>query len=125
VRVDGADVVAVLSVVREARARAAQGLGGTLVEAVTAPMAEGESAEAWSRRDPIARMRRYLESRALWSEQTEQRLRSEVRADVDRALGEAERARRAPPESIFDDVYSEMPWHLREQRASFVRGGDP
>jgi 2-oxoisovalerate dehydrogenase E1 component alpha subunit len=125
VRVDGADIVTVLRVVREARARAAQGQGGTLVEAVTAPMAEGEGAEAWSKRDPVARMRRYLESRGLWSEQTEQRLRSEVRADVDRALGEAERSRRPPPESIFDDVYSEMPWHLREQRASVARGGDP
>jgi 2-oxoisovalerate dehydrogenase E1 component alpha subunit len=125
VRVDGADIVAVLSVVREARARAAQGQGGTLVEAITAPMAEGEGADAWSRRDPISRMRRYLESRSLWSEQTEQRLRSDVRADVDRALGEAERARRPAPESIFDDVYSELPWHLQEQRASLARGGSP
>jgi 2-oxoisovalerate dehydrogenase E1 component alpha subunit len=122
VRVDGGDVIAVLSVVREARARASHGLGGTLIEAVTSPIAEGESAEAWSRRDPLSRMRRYLEGRSLWSDETEQRLRSEVRADVDRALGEAERACRPAPESIFDDVYSELPWHLREQRAAILGG---
>ena len=45
VRVDGGDVVAVLSVVREARARASAGEGGTLIEAVTAPRARAASTD--------------------------------------------------------------------------------
>jgi pyruvate dehydrogenase E1 component alpha subunit len=131
VRVDGGDVVAVLSVVREARARASAGLGATLVEAVTVPLGplaplappgEVESGEARSRRDPIVRMRRYLEARGLWSGQREQRLRGEVRADVDRALTEAERACKPPARSLFDDVYQEPPWHLREQREMLEAG---
>jgi pyruvate dehydrogenase E1 component alpha subunit len=117
VRVDGSDVVAVLAVVREARARASSGLGGTLIEALTEP----ESAEAGSRRDPIQRMRRHLEVRALWSDQREQRLRTEVRGDVDRALAEAERAEKPAPHTLFDDVYEQVPRHLREQRET-LRG---
>jgi pyruvate dehydrogenase E1 component alpha subunit len=118
VRVDGGDVIAVLSVVREARTRASAGEGGTLIEAVTAPRQENEPDLAWSRRDPIARMRRYLEARGLTSPERDGLLTTEVRADVERALAEALEA--APPgkESLFDDVYATAPWHLREQRES-------
>jgi TPP-dependent pyruvate/acetoin dehydrogenase alpha subunit len=113
VRVDGADVVAVLSVVREARARAAAGLGGTLIEAVV-PRTEGTGpAEAT---DPVARTRRHLETRGLWDAAREQRLAAEVHADVERAIAEAAAAEKPARETMFDDVYAELPWHLKEQR---------
>jgi pyruvate dehydrogenase E1 component alpha subunit len=115
--VDGEDVVAVLSVTRRARATALAGGGGTLIEAVTVPPREGDSAEVWSKRDPIARMRRYLETRALWSAEREQRLRLEVRTDVHRALAEAEAEGPPAPQTMFDGVYAQQPWHLREQCA--------
>jgi pyruvate dehydrogenase E1 component alpha subunit len=114
--------VAVLSVTRRARATASAGEGGTLIEAVTAPPGEGEGRDAWSKRDPIGRMRRYLEARALWSAEREQRLWAEARSDVDRALTEAEREGPPAPHTMFDDVYAQMPWHLREQRAGLRVG---
>jgi 2-oxoisovalerate dehydrogenase E1 component alpha subunit len=116
VKVDGGDVVAVLSVVRQARARASAGEGGTLVEAVTSPRREGESDEAWSARDPIARMRRYLEARGLSGPERDAGLFAEVRADIDRAFAEAAAAPPPARETMFDDVYAALPWHLREQR---------
>ena len=129
VRVDGGDVIAVLSVVREARARASAGEGGTLIEAVTASSVDGTGGAADAgERDPIVRMRRHLDSRGLSSAERERRLLVEVGVDVDRALAEAETeleargpggegaARAALRASLFDDVYAEMPWHLREQR---------
>lgn len=106
VRVDGADVVAVLSVVREARARAAAGEGGTLVEAVIPGI---------DRSDPVARMRKHLESRAAWDAEREQRLIAEVRADVDRAITEARSAEKPTAETLIEDVYAEPTWNLREQ----------
>jgi 2-oxoisovalerate dehydrogenase E1 component alpha subunit len=131
VKVDGGDVTAVLGVVREARARASNGEGGTLIEAVTTPrsavhaegtpVVDGSVANAadatWTRIDPIARMRRHLEGRGLASVESDERLAAEVRADVERALVEASNG--APPTSgaWFDDVYASPPWHLREQRA--------
>lgn len=95
VRVDGADVVAVLSVVREARARATAGQGATLVEAVIAGVAES---------DPVARMRRHLEARGLWDPASEQRLAGEVHADVERAIAEAVAAGPPAAQTILDDV---------------------
>jgi 2-oxoisovalerate dehydrogenase E1 component alpha subunit len=126
--VDGTDVIAVLTVVREARARASSGLGGTLVEALTTQLPPGAPTDAVegdkvrSGRDPIVRMRRYLELRALWSDQREQRLRVEARADVHRALAEAEAADKPARWKLFDDVYEQMPWHLREQREMLGTG---
>jgi pyruvate dehydrogenase E1 component alpha subunit len=116
VRVDGGDVIAVLSVVREARARASAGEGGTLIEAVTEPRRESDTDETWSQRDPIARMRRYLEARGLTSGEREELLATEVRADVERALAEAAAGAALGKETLFDDVYAVLPWHLREQR---------
>jgi TPP-dependent pyruvate/acetoin dehydrogenase alpha subunit len=116
VRVDGGDVIAVLGVVREARARASAGEGGTLIEAVAEPRRDGESDESWSMRDPILRMRRYLEARGLASPERDELLVSEVRGDVERALAEAFGAPSLGRESLFDDVYASAPWHLQEQR---------
>jgi 2-oxoisovalerate dehydrogenase E1 component alpha subunit len=108
VRVDGSDVVAVLSVVREARARAVAGQGGTLVEAVI----PGNDAA-----DPIARMRRHLESRGLSEAERDERLHAEVAADVERALAEAAQAATPPArETLFEDVYAQPSWNLAEQR---------
>jgi TPP-dependent pyruvate/acetoin dehydrogenase alpha subunit len=116
VRVDGEDVVAVLAAVRAARARAAAGEGGTLVEAVTSPPGEDESPEAWARRDPLGRLRRHLEARGLWSGAREQELAADVGADVERAFADAARADRPARASLFEDVYAHVPSHLKEQR---------
>jgi TPP-dependent pyruvate/acetoin dehydrogenase alpha subunit len=108
VRVDGADVVAVYSVVREARARAVAGQGGTLVEAVI----PGNDAA-----DPIARLRRHLDSRGLGGSERDARLLAEVSADVDRALAEAARGNAPARETLFEDVYAAPPWNLAEGAA--------
>jgi pyruvate dehydrogenase E1 component alpha subunit len=109
VRVDGSDVVAVLSVVREARARAVAGQGGTLIEAM---LVVGD------RPDPLTRTRTHLQARALWDAEREARLSAEVKADVDRAIAEAQRAPPSGRDTIFDDVYADLPWHLEEQTAA-------
>jgi 2-oxoisovalerate dehydrogenase E1 component alpha subunit len=109
--VDGADVVAVLSVVREARERAAAGQGATIIEAVI-PAQD---------RDPIERMRRHLEARGLWAAEREERLAAEVHADVERAVVEAASCEKPARETMLKDVYAELPWHLRETRGHHVR----
>ena len=101
--VDGADVEAVVGAVRQARRRAAAGLGGTLVEAVVAE-------------DPVARTRGHLERRGLWNAERERRLQGDVGEDVERALDEARAADRPARGTLFDDVYAGLTWPLREQR---------
>jgi 2-oxoisovalerate dehydrogenase E1 component alpha subunit len=116
VRVDGADVVAVLGAVRDARARAAAGLGGTLIEAVMPRREDGE------RLDPVVRTRQHLASRGLWDGAREQRLTTEVGADVERAIAEAAATEKPARATMFDDVYGELPWHLEDQKGSRTRG---
>lgn len=97
VRVDGSDVFAVHGVVREARARAVAGQGGTLVEAVIPGI---EAA------DPVAKAREHLESRGLWDAERGQRLATEVHADVERAIAEAVASGPPARETMSKDVFA-------------------
>jgi len=126
-RVDGADALAVLTVVRAALARAALGKGATLIEAVTKPLVPILPAETWQRggsellalgeSDPLVRLRNVLQRENLLDAAQEETIAREVRAAIDAAVAEAERA--APParSTIFDDVYAEVPAHLEAQKA--------
>ena len=116
IQVDGGDVVAVLNVVRDARQRAAAGLGGTLVEAVIHATPAG-APDGYPISDPVTRMRRYLESRQLWTADREKHLQTEVRSDVDGAVADAV-GDKPSMETLFDDVYADLPWHLKEQRGA-------
>lgn len=128
VRVDGNDILAVIQVTAEAAGRAREGGGPTLVEALTYRRGPHSSSDdpsvyrdpdeprQWEARDPIERFRRHLAGRGLWDEELEAGLRREIEAELARALEEAEAMPPPPVESLFDDVYEELPWHLREQR---------
>jgi 2-oxoisovalerate dehydrogenase E1 component alpha subunit len=128
VRVDGNDLLAVVEVTRRAAERARRGLGATLIEAVTYrrgahsssddPSVYRDEAEprAWEAKDPMARLRTYLERKKLWSEKDEKRTEREAQADVQRALEEAEAIPPPRPHTLFEDVFADLPWHLREQR---------
>jgi 2-oxoisovalerate dehydrogenase E1 component alpha subunit len=125
-RVDGNDLLAVHDATRRARARAAAGEGPTLIECVTYRI-EGHSTSddprayrpaelvaPWKEKDPILRMRRYLAGRGVLDDAADARIREEVRAEIQRALKEAEAFPPKPPlETMFEDVYAEP---LRQQR---------
>jgi 2-oxoisovalerate dehydrogenase E1 component alpha subunit len=127
VRVDGNDVVAVYQVAAEAIAWARSGSGPVFVELVTHRMGghstsddpsryrDPELIEPWKKKDPIQRFRRYLQARHLWSDADEQRAWAEADARITEALKEVEPLPPPPLESLCEDVYAEMPWHLREQ----------
>ena len=128
VRVDGNDVLAVHAAVEEAAGRARSGGGPTFVECVTFRVGghsssddptryrENATVEAWKAKDPVVRFRRYLESRGLWDEAKETAANERWNARIGEAIQAAE-AKPAPSvESIFDGVYAELPWNLREQR---------
>ena len=127
IRVDGMDALAVYVATRDAAVAARRGDGPTLVEAVTYrlgphsssddPSRYREEAEvaAWRARDPLARFRRYLEHAGWWDDDREAKLEQEIGDEITRAVTEAERAPRPSLETLFQDVFEEMPPHLREQ----------
>lgn len=104
-RISGEDVEQVFAAVREAVDQAARGAGPAFVEAVV-------SAEA----DPIARMKELLVARLDWDDDRDRQLETELVAELEAEVSAAQRAPRPPIHSMFEDVYAEMPWHLRDQR---------
>lgn len=129
IRVDGNDVLAVYRAARDATAHARTGKGPILVECLTyraGPHSSSDDptryrgceADQWldPSRDPIARARSFLEKQGLWSEADEARVWEEARERVNTATAEA--ATRPEPawETLFDDVYAEIPPSLARQR---------
>ena len=128
VRVDGNDILAVLQVAQEAIDRARAGEGPTLIEALTYRVQGHSSSDdpsvyrnpeepiEWEKRDPLNRMRTYLKTRELWTEAWEKELGARYHQEITDALAAADQTPPPPVESLFDDVFEELPWHLREQR---------
>jgi TPP-dependent pyruvate/acetoin dehydrogenase alpha subunit len=132
VRVDGNDVFAVIKATREAADRARAGEGATLIEAVTYRQGAHSSSddprayrpddevEKNLQRDPIVRLRRYLESRKLWDAAREEALQEQVKQEILDAVAHAEKFGAPPVESLFDDVFAELTPALREQKESLL-----
>lgn len=132
VRVDGNDVLAVHRVVGDAVARARSGGGPTFIESVTYRMGahsssddpsryrSQEEVDMWAQRDPIARLRRHLVQRGLLDEAEEAAMEEGLMAEISAAIQEVEALGPPARETLFDDVYAELPWHLAEQRAEVL-----
>jgi len=136
VRVDGNDLLAVIAATREAVDRARRGEGPTLIEAVTFRMAGHSSSDdptryrdaalvaEWERRDPLARLRTWLRAGGSLEEGEEERWKEELNAEIGAAIEAAESLPPPPIESMFSDVYQEMPRHLAEQMRYAVALGE-
>ncbi len=134
VRVDGNDLFAVVKVTRDAVARAARGEGPTIIEALTYRLSGHSTSDdpkvyrpeagldSWRRLDPIPRVRQYLERTSGWSKAQDDQIEAEIDAELKAAVAEAEKTALPSLDTMFEDVYADMPWHLREQRDELVRG---
>jgi 2-oxoisovalerate dehydrogenase E1 component alpha subunit len=132
VRVDGNDLLAMIAVVRDAATRARAGEGPTLVEAVTYRRGGHSSSDDpnqyrdptevahWEAHDPIERWRRYLERRGLYSSELHERYTQEITGELTAALRHAEQVGPPAVETMFDDVFADLPPHLSEQRAELL-----
>ena len=132
-RVDGNDYLAVHAVSQWAAQRARANHGPTLIEWVTYRVGAHSTSDdptayrpkdepvTWPLGDPIERLKNHLVRIGEWSEEQHQQCLAEVESQVDTAAQAAERfgtlrSEHAAPASIFDDVFAEMPDHLRRQR---------
>ncbi len=127
IRVDGNDILAVYRTTKEAVDKARKGGGPTLIEAVTYRMGPHSSSddpkryraeeelEEWQKRDPLVRFRKYLVKKGIWNETDEKKAQDDANRELDEAIAYAEKLPRPALETLFTDVYAEMPWHLEEQ----------
>jgi 2-oxoisovalerate dehydrogenase E1 component alpha subunit len=133
-RVDGNDFLAVHAASSWAAQRARSNLGPTLIEWVTyrgGPHSTSDDpskyrpADDWARfplGDPIERLKKHLIALGEWSDERHQAAVKETEAQVAAAQKEAEQSGTlasgyAPSAAdMFEDVYKDMPAHLRRQR---------
>jgi 2-oxoisovalerate dehydrogenase E1 component alpha subunit len=134
VRVDGNDIFAVIKVTRDAIDRAARGEGPTLIEAMTYRLSghstsddpkayrPDNSLDPWRAQDPLPRLKGYMQKTQGWTDADDKALEAEVDAELRAAIKVSEAT--APPsiDSLFEDVFFDLPWHLREQRDELRAG---
>jgi pyruvate dehydrogenase E1 component alpha subunit len=133
IRVDGNDVLASYAVTRTALDNARHGNGPTFIEAYTYRMGAhttsddptryriASEVEAWQAKDPIKRVRLFLEKQGLADEAFFASVDEEAKAE---AIKLRERVLSMPdpqPLQMFDHVYPNGSPLLDEQRAEFAR----
>ena len=128
VRVDGNDVIACHAVTQAALDRARSGLGPTLIEAVTYRMGahttsddptkyrDDADVEVWRSRDPIDRLRIYLRTKGVLSDDVESTLTGEAVALANRMREGCRELPDPEPLSMFDNVYASRDDRLNVQR---------
>ncbi len=141
-RIDGNDPLAVYAATQWAAERARTNQGPTLIEHFTY-RAEGHSTSddpsayrsadersAWPLGDPIARMKAHLIDEGVWDDERHAAMDLELAEMVKAAGKEAEKngilghGMHQPFETMFEDVFEEMPWHLKEQCAQAINERD-
>ena len=128
IQVDGNDALAVYKAVTDAVARGRRGEGPSIVECLTYRMGHhttaddasryrsNEEVEGWKKKDPLSRLRKYLEAKGyLTAAEAEQTLK-----DAEAMIAEEVKAYEAFPKpnplDMFAHNFEKAPWPLVEQR---------
>jgi pyruvate dehydrogenase E1 component alpha subunit len=132
VRVDGNDVLAVLAVTRAALEHARSGQGPMLVEAFTYRMGahtttddptryrDDEEYREWESKDPIARLKTYLEKQGLADEEFYAGIDQESDALAKRVRDGVRSMPNPGTMAIFDHAYADGHALVDEERAQFA-----
>ncbi len=133
-RVDGNDFLAVYAASKWALERARSNVGPTLIEWVTyraGPHSTSDDptkyrpandAARFPLGDPIERLKKHLVLLGAWSDAEHEATKKAVEAEVSAAQKEAEKfgtladSHALDVADMFEDVYKDMPEHLRQQR---------
>jgi pyruvate dehydrogenase E1 component alpha subunit len=128
-QVDGNDALAVYSATADAVARARRGDGPTLIECETYRMSHHTTAddatryrsdkelEAWKKRDPLSRMKKFLTAKKIWDDKKEKDLTAKTRSWIDGEVKAYEETPAPNPLDMFANNYARAPRALIEQRA--------
>lgn len=126
-QVDGNDVLAIYAASVEAVSRARNGEGPFFIEAVTYRQSDHTTADDsrkyrsqgemdyWLDRDPIKRMKLFLQSRGWWDEKWQADIEARSTERINQAVSEYEATPIPPPEYIFQSVHGEITLQLQEQ----------
>ncbi|MGP4073664.1 pyruvate dehydrogenase (acetyl-transferring) E1 component subunit alpha [Piscibacillus sp. B03] len=130
--VDGMDVLAVYQVTKEARERAINGEGPTLIETYTYRYGPHTMAgddptryrtedmdDEWEKKDPLVRFRKYLEGKDLWSEEKENEVIETAKEEIKAAIKKADGQDKQKVTDLISIMYEELPYNLKEQMEEY------
>ncbi|MBN9388766.1 MAG: thiamine pyrophosphate-dependent dehydrogenase E1 component subunit alpha [Chloroflexi bacterium] len=131
--VDGNDVLACYSVMKEAVERARHGEGPTLIEAITyrhgahttaddpTRYRDAKEVEYWMHRDPTLRLKNYLIEQGVWSEEKDKQLLEDVEKYVNEQADIAYNHPTPGPDGMFNNVFEKLTPRMLKQREELRR----
>jgi len=131
-RVDGNDILAVYKSAKEA-IESARNYEPVFIEYVTYRLGSHTTSDDpkryrsedevnfWRSKDPIIRFKSFLISQGILTEEEDKALRDEIQKNIEEEVKKAIELPPPPIEAIFEDVYSDMPWHLKEEMEAVVK----
>jgi pyruvate dehydrogenase E1 component alpha subunit len=131
VKVDGNDLLATYKAAADAVKKARDGKGPTLIEAVSFRMGphstsddpnkyRSDSVQEGSDKDPIVITEKALKIMGVLNEAMIEKIRSEAERIVTEKFEEREKVPPPEPSTMFDDVYEEMSWMVKEERSEIL-----
>lgn len=133
IQVDGNDVIAVYDATHRAIEQARNGGKPTVIEAVTFRLCDHTTVDDASRytdpelkktawkKEPVARLGYYLESKNCWSKDQEAELQKSCKEKIEAAFDAYFAKEKQKPESMFDYLFETLPEAYWDQRDELLR----
>jgi pyruvate dehydrogenase E1 component alpha subunit len=128
IQVDGMDALAVYAAVSDARERAVNGEGPTLIETVCyrygphtmsgddpTRYRTADVDNEWEKKDPLVRFRKFLEAKGLWNEEKENEVIEQAKEDIKEAIKKADQAPKQKVTDLISIMAEDLPHNLKEQ----------
>ncbi len=131
IQVDGNDLFAVYKATKDALRKAKDGAGPTLIECFTYRISDHttsddasryrskEEIEMWKARDPILRLRLFMEKKGIWTDKYQKEIEKRSRAVVDEAQKKAEAASPPDPRDMFTYTYGSLSQRQKRELKDF------
>lgn len=132
IQVDGMDVLAVYAATKDARERAVNGEGPTLIELLTYRYGPHTMAgddptryrtedldNEWEKKDPLVRFRKFLEDKGIWSEEEENEVIEKAKEEIKEAIKLADNEPKQKVTDLIANMYEELPVNLQEQMEEY------
>lgn len=132
IQVDGMDPLAVYAATSEARKRAVNGEGPTLIETLTfrygphtmagddpTRYRTKDTENEWEAKDPIVRFRKFLEKKGLWTEEEENAIIEEAKEAIKDAIKLADQEPKQKVTDLMSNMFETMTSNIEEQYAIY------
>ncbi len=128
IQCDGNDLFACVKVMKDAIAKARKESKVTFIEFLTYRLGDhttaddarryrdSEELEAWKKRDPLLRLRKWLEAEGLWNEKKEEALQQRAKEEVAAVVQRSEDIEKPTFADMFNFTFADAPPGLVSQR---------